>query len=174
MTIFWAILQLALIILIVPLTLYGFIIGAPIFFSPKKGIGEILAECHVKPGEKFYDLGAGNGRAMILAAKKFNLDVYGFELSPLLVLIAKLNLLLCGVKKSTIYLKNLYNEDLSNADIIFCFLTPKAMERLRPKFEKELRPGTRIISYAFPLKDWQPKKIIRNGYPGNMYLYEKS
>lgn len=172
MELFWVILQFTLILLIVPLTLYGFIIGAPIFFSPKKGIGEILILCNPKPGEKFYDLGAGNGRTMILAAKKFELAIFGFELSPLLVLIAKLNLLANGIKKSTLYLKNFYNENLSDADIIFCFLTPKAMARLKPKFETELKTGARVISYSFPIKGWQPKKTIRNGYPGNMYLYE--
>jgi predicted RNA methylase len=154
-------------------TIYGFVIGAPILFSPKKAVIEALTECQVKPGENFYDLGSGTGRSMLIAAKKFNLNIYGFELSPPLALIAKCNLWLHGIRKSTIYLKNFYLEDLNNADIVFCFLTPKAMLKLREKFEKELKPGTKIISYAFSIPDWIPEKVIVNGSPGKIFCYIK-
>lgn len=158
-------------IIVVP-TIYGFVIGAPIVFSPKKAIIEALIECNAKKGEKFYDLGSGTGRTMIIAAKKFKLDVYGFELSPPLVFFAKINLWLHKIK-NTIYIENFYKQDLSDANIIFCFLTPQAMLKLKDKFEKELKPGTKIISYAFQVNSWQPKKIIRNGYPGRVFLYER-
>ena len=158
-------------IIIVP-TIYGFVIGAPIVFSPKKAIVEALAECETKKGEKFYDLGSGTGRVMLIVARKFKLAVYGFELSPPLVFFAKINLWLHKVK-NTIYIENFYKQDLSDADIIFCFLTPPAMLKLRDKFEKELKPGTKIISYAFHIEGWKPKKTISGKYPGRVFLYEK-
>jgi hypothetical protein len=69
--------------------------------------------------------------------------------------------------------KNFYNQDLSKADIFFCFLTPKAMLKLSAKFESELKPGTRIISYAFSIPGWSPEKIIFNNMPGKIYCYIK-
>jgi predicted RNA methylase len=126
-----------------------------------------------KPGENFYDLGSGTGRSMLIASKKFNLNIFGFELSSPIAAISKFNFWINGVKKSKINLKNFYNEDLSNADIIFCFLTPKAMLRLKDKFEKELKPGTRIISYAFSIPNWNPDKVIFNNTPGKTYCYIK-
>ena len=155
------------------MSIYSFFIGAPILFSPKKAITEALVECKAKPGENFYDLGSGTGRTMLVAAKKFKLNIYGFELSPPIAFISKCNFWLNGIGKSKIYVKNFYNEDLSNADIIFCFLSTKAMRKLKSKFEKELKPGTRIISYAFHLPDWEPKRIAHNGNPGKTFLYVK-
>ncbi len=152
-------------------SIYGFVIGAPILFSPKKATEDALIECGAKPGESFCDLGSGTGRSMLVAAKKFNLRVSGFELSPPIALVAKCNLWLHGIKKSKVYSKNFYHENLSGADIIFCFLTPKAMARLKNKFEKELKPGTKIISYAFQIPGWKPEKVIANGNPGKTFCY---
>ncbi len=160
-------------VVIAMMSIYSFYIGAPILFSPKKATMKSLQICQAKPNEKFYDLGAGTGRTMLIAYKKFGLNTYGFELSPALAFMAKYNLWINGVKNSTIYLKNFYNANLSDADIIFCFLTPKAMLRLKNKFEKELKTGTRIISYAFNIPDWTPEKIIINSYPGKIYYYLK-
>ena len=155
------------------MSIYGFCIGAPILFSPKKTTIESLLICQAKPDEKFYDLGAGTGRSMLIAYKKFGLNTHGFELSPVLAFVAKYNLWIHGVKNSTIHLKNFYNANFSDADIVFCFLTPKAMLRLKNKFEKELKTGTRIISYAFNIPDWTPEKIITSGHPGKIYYYLK-
>ena len=88
-----------------------------------------------------------------------------------MIFFAKINLWFHKIK-NTIYIENFYKQDLSHADIIFCFLTPPTMLKLRDKFEKELKPGTKIISYAFHIEGWQPKKIIQNGYPGKVFLYK--
>ncbi|OGZ34012.1 MAG: hypothetical protein A2Y98_00910 [Candidatus Portnoybacteria bacterium RBG_19FT_COMBO_36_7] len=125
----------------------------------------------IKLGQKLYDLGAGDGRAMIIAKSEFGASTEGFELSPIVYLIGRLNLLFHRAKGAKLYFKNFYNQDLSEANVIFCFLSPHAMERLKPKFEKELKPGTKIISYSFSLHGWQPKEVIE-GYPGKMFLYE--
>jgi tRNA A58 N-methylase Trm61 len=160
-------------IVLVP-TLYGFIIGAPLLYSPKKAVEKALKAASAKPGEKFYDLGMGSGRAMIVAANNFGLEVFGFELSPIICWLARINLLMSGVRKPNLYLCNFYKKDLSGADIIFCFLTPPAMEKLKPKFKKELKKGTRIISYSFRINGWQEHLIINSNAPGKVYLYIKN
>jgi len=151
-------------------TLYGFMIGAPILFSPKKVIKEVSRVVEFRRGENFYDLGMGSGRSLI-AADKLNLNVTGFELSPVIYWLAKCNLFFRGVKKANLCLRNFYSQDLSQADIVFCFLTPKAMERLRPKFEKELKIGTRVISYAFRINGWEEYQILDSVPPGKIYIY---
>ncbi len=151
----------------------GFVIGAPILYSPKRATEEALKAVDAKPGERFVDLGMGNGRSLIIAAKKFGLDVSGYEMSPIIFWLAKLNLFLHGIGKSRLFMKNFYKEDLSRNDIIFCFLTPPAMKRLRDKFEKELKKGTRVISYGFRIDGWQEKEILNPGLPGKIFIYQK-
>lgn len=152
-------------------TAYAFFIGAPILFMPRKALRDGLAWGGVKAGDKFFDLGAGSGRAMVLAAKEFGIRPVGFELSPIFFLLAKVNLFFSGVKDYDLRMDNFYRAPLGQADCVFCFLTPKAMSKLAPKFAAELAPGTKIISYGFRLPDRAPDKIIRNGYPGNLFCY---
>lgn len=57
------------------------------------------------------------------------------------------------------------------ADIVFCFLSVDPMKRLKSKFEKELKTGSKVISYSFSIRDWKPKAVI-TGFPGNVYVYE--
>jgi len=164
-------LALVIFLFLFGLTIWSALIGAPYFITPKKAIREIFELAQIRPGQKLYDLGSGNGKTLIIAQKEFGAQATGFELSPIVYLIAQLNLLFHGVKDAKLYCKNFYKQDLSDADVIFCFLSIPAMERLRPKFEKELRPRTKIISYSFSIRGWTPKEVIE-GYPGNVYLYE--
>jgi SAM-dependent methyltransferase len=169
-TIFFLI-GLAIFAILAGLTFYSFFIGAPYFKTPKKAIREIFGLAQIKPGQKLYDLGAGDGKALIIAEKEFGAKAVGFELAPIIYAMARLNLFFHGIKKVRLYCKNFYNQDLSDADIVFCFLSIHAMARLEPKFKKELRPGAKIISYSFSLHGWTPKKVIE-GYPGKVFLYE--
>jgi len=165
------IISLVIFVILAGLTFYSFFIGAPYFKTSKKAIKEALKLADLKPNQKLYDLGAGDGKALIIAEKEFGAEVVGFELAPIIYAVARLNLFFHGIKKAQLYYKNFYKQDLSRADIVFCFLSIHAMKRLKPKFEKELRPGTKIISYSFSLHGWTPKKVIE-GYPGKIFLYE--
>jgi SAM-dependent methyltransferase len=169
---FSVIIGLAMIVLLVlfGLTIRSAFLGAPYFVTPKKALREIFELVRLRPGQKLYDLGAGDGKALVIANKEFGAQVLGFELSPIFWTVARLNLLIRGAK-AELYCRNFYNQDLSGADVIFCFLSIHAMARLKPKFERELRPGTKIISYSFSVHGWQPKTVIRK-YNGNIYLYE--
>jgi len=154
------------------LTIYSGVIGAPYVWTPGRAVREIFKIAGLKKGDKVYDLGAGNGRNLIIADKEFGAQALGFELSPILYLAAKINFFIRGAKRSQISWRNFYKQNLADADLIFCFLSAHAMAKLKPKFEAELRPGTKVISYAFSIHGWTPKHVL-SGYPGNVYLYEK-
>lgn len=152
-------------------TIYGFIIGAPILCSSKRAVQEALEYAAIKPGEKFYELGMGTGKVLILAHKYFRVKPTGFELSPFLFFIAKINLWIHGADNANLFMKNFYKENLNGADIIFCFLTPHAMKKLRPKFEQELKKGARVISYAFSIKGWEPEKVVTSYPRAKVFVY---
>jgi len=167
----WEIILYIAILSVVVVTLYGFIIGAPIFFTPETAFREALEFCQIRPGSHFCDLGAGTGRTMIMASREFGLKTSGFELSPILYFWAWLNIHLHGAKNCRLFCHNFYNHDFSQEEVVFCFLTPSALVRLKPKLEKELRPGTLVISYSFSFPQWEPLKIIKNQSPGKMFIY---
>jgi len=91
------ILFIIIIVICSVLSIYAFLIGAPIVFSPKKALRQALKYIDLEPGMKFYDLGAGTGRAMIIARKEFGYQVAGYELSPPLFVLAKINLFFHGI-----------------------------------------------------------------------------
>ena len=152
-------------------TAYAFWIGAPILLTPKESIRRAFRYCQIEKGKIFYDLGSGTGRSLIIASKEFGLNATGFELSPILFIISKINLFFSGAK-AKVKIKNFYQVDLGEADVVFCFLTPEVMKKLTPKFEKELKIGAKIVSYAFRISQWEPVKIINTDNPGKIFIYE--
>lgn len=159
-----------LLILLLP-TAYAAIIGAPIVLTKKSLIAEIIKNSNFKNGETFYELGTGTGKIMAAVAQK-GIKTVGFELSPIFYLITLLNLKLRGAKNYELYRKNFFKEDLSGADVLFCFLTPKAMDKLKSKFLEELKPGAKIISYVFKIKDWSPYAVIKENGKAPLYFYQ--
>jgi ribosomal protein L11 methylase PrmA len=134
----------------------------------------MLEIAEIKPGDILYDLGAGEGRIIIMAAKNFKARAFGFELSPLSLLLAQIKILFSGTSgQAKLICRNFYNQKLSKADVITCFLRPKPMEKLKGKFKKELKPGTRIVSYAFSIPGWKPEKVVKvNEKTSPIFLYE--
>lgn len=169
-----AVLLFLLIILSTVLTAYASWIGAPFLPTPRHIIKEILKEVDLKSGEKFYDLGSGTGRILIIAEKFFGANAIGFELSPIFYVISRLNLIFNNTKSSKIFLKNFYNQNISDADVIFAYLIPRSMNKLELKFKSELKKGTRIISYAFAIKNWEPQKILKKEGLPSVFIYEIS
>ena len=164
------VLALVLAVLLVP-TIYAGFIGAPLLVTPKNAIREALTKAQAQKGEKLYDLGCGTGRIMLIAEKEFGLESVGFELAPLIAWFASLNLFFNSTKNSKVKRCNAYKQDLKNADIVFCFLQMGPMDELKKKFIKELKVGSRIISYSFKIHGWKAEEII-TGYPGNVYIYK--
>jgi tRNA A58 N-methylase Trm61 len=141
----------------------------------KKDIRRMLTLAKVKPGELVYDLGAGDGRMIIIAAKEFGAKAVGFEVACLPYFLAWVKISLLGLfGQARLVYKNFFLQDLSQADVIMVFLTPPAMEKLKPKFEKETKPSCRIVSYAFSIPGWQPTiKDKPDNKTGTVYVYQR-
>ena len=139
----------------------------------------VLAE--LKPGEVLYDLGAGDGRAVIMAAQEFGARAVGIELREDLAKKALQTVYQLGLQdRVTILHSNLFDVDISPADVVFLYLTTSANEKVKPKLEAELKPGARVISHDYEIIGWKPLKVeefCENpnlGYPSHtLYLYKK-
>lgn len=142
--------------------------------SHKKGINMALELAQIKKGERVYDLGCGDGRVLVEAVKKYDCRGIGYELVYPVMLLAKFRARLAGVGDKTEFrCENLFRSDLENADVVFCFLTPKLMEKIGEYVkQKKMRSGARIVSYAFSMKNYDPEKKIGHAKDNwNIYLY---
>lgn len=150
----------------------GGVLAAPWVPLWKKDIKRMLELAQVKPGEIVYDLGAGDGRIIIMAAKDFGAKAIGFEVAVLPFLWGYIKIKLLGLgKKAELRYNNFFNQDFGEADVICVFLTPEAMKKLKPKFQKEIKPTCRIVSYAFKIPDWEPAQISKAEKQTSIYLY---
>lgn len=136
--------------------------GVPGLPSPEHLYSQILELAELKEGERLYDLGSGNARLLFLGSRNFGATAVGYELSPVASYWSKLKAKLSR-QKVTIYREDFFKADLSNADVVFCYLYPEVMAKLEPKFERELRPGSRVISLAFALPNRAPDKTVATG-----------
>ncbi|HUD05142.1 MAG TPA: 50S ribosomal protein L11 methyltransferase [Patescibacteria group bacterium] len=121
---------------------------------------------NVKKGDLIYDLGSGDGTALITAAKEFAAFGVGIEIDPIRYWISKIRLQRSGLSKRVkVIRKNFFTQNIKDADVVFVYLVPKALEKLLPKFKKELKRGTRIVSFVYeinlPLKSYDKKNRIR-------------
>ena len=145
--------------------------AAPFFPTPTSAIRDALKEASLAPGEIFYDLGAGTGKALLIAEKEFGARATGFEISVIFYCIAKMNLLLHR-SHATITAKSLFKQNLHDADVVFLFLFPPVMQKIEDTLKAELKPGTRIVVYAFPLPTMEPKKITTVHGKWKMFFYK--
>jgi tRNA A58 N-methylase Trm61 len=141
----------------------------------------MLELAQLKPGEIFYDLGAGDGRTIIMAARDFGAQAVGIELREDLVKKALNSIQEFRLQdKVKILHSDLFDVDLSQADVVFLYLTTSANEKVKPKLEAELKPGTRVVSHDYEIVGWRPAKVDnfcenpKLGYPSHtIYLYRK-
>ena len=135
-----------------------FLVRVPYAPTPKRMIKKIIDELDIKKGDIVYDLGCGDGR-FLFAAETKGATAIGYELSPMVYYKALLTKIL---KKSKVKLrqKNFYKANISNANIVFCFLVDTVMPRVAKKLKSELKPGAKIVSYGFAFPDWEPDKVI--------------
>jgi len=154
---------------------------APYVPSPPQVIRQMLILAQLKPREVFFDLGAGDGRTVIMAAKDFGARAVGVELREDLVKKALSTVYENGLQdRVTIVNGDMFNVDLTSADVIFLYLTTSANEKVKPKLETELKPGVRVVSHDYEIVGWKPVKVenfCENqtlGYPSHtIYLYKK-
>jgi predicted RNA methylase len=146
--------------------------GEAIFVPlPEETIEKMLRLAGVSSKDVVYDLGSGDGRVIILAVKKFKCRAVGIEKNPILYFISKFRIRKQNLQKLVeVKRKNFFDEDLSKSTVIFIYLSKKIVNKLREKFEKELKKGTRIVSADHRIKGWRVRRRIKTGHFYS-YLY---
>jgi SAM-dependent methyltransferase len=148
---------------------------APFVPSPQPIVDKMLDVAGVKAGETVYDLGCGDGRILITAAKRFNAKGVGVELSEKLVnstndAVRRMNL----QDQVKIIHGHLLEVNLQPADVVTLYLETNSNDLLRPNLEKYLKPGSRVVSHDFEVRGWKPAKVEKiNSHNRNhtIYLY---
>ena len=144
--------------------------GVPWVPTREKRIRKALQLAKLQPGEKLYDLGAGDGRVLIMAAKEFGARAVGIEIGPAQCVVGWLRILFSGSRqKVQIRCANFYKSDVSDADVVFIYATSSQTSRLLPLLERQLRPGARVVSIAADFPDWQPNAVDREAL---IFMYE--
>jgi len=127
--------------------------------TPPEVVDAMLDLGKVGKGDVLYDLGSGDGRIPIAAAKKFGIKAVGIDIDPERIAEANANARREGVtNRVTFRNADLFTSNLSEASVVTLYLLDSLNEKLRPKLLRELKPGTRIVSHAFRMGDWQPEQ----------------
>ncbi len=149
---------------------------APYVPSPQAIVERMLEAAQVRPDEVVFDLGSGDGRVVVTAAKKFKAHSVGIEISSDLVDQANQRIKEEGLEKRCKVIHGDIREvDLSSADVVVLYLLTSSNELLRPKLEKSLRPGARVVSHDFEIREWNPSKVVQaevHGRIHSIYVYE--
>ena len=128
----------------------------------------MLKLADVKKGDVVYDLGCGDGRIVIAAAKQMGARGVGIDINPQRISEAKENARKAGVEKLVRFEENdLFEADIRAASVVTLFLLPEINLKLRPKLLRDLKPGTRIVSNTFDMGDWKPDKESTVGDPAD-------
>lgn len=135
--------------------------------TPAPVVSEMLRLAGVSSADVVYDLGSGDGRIPIAAAREHGARGVGIELDARLIELARCNAREAGVDKRVEFREqDLFNADLREATVVTLFLFPEINRRLKAKLLAELRPGARIVSHRFDLGDWLPERsVLRDGHP---------
>ena len=129
--------------------------------TPQTVVDEMLKLAAVTSGDVVYDLGSGDGRIVITAAKKYGARGVGVEIDPERVKEANANAVQAGVMDRVKFLQqDLFKTELRDASVVTLYLLPAVNLKLRPKLWSELKPGTRVVSHQFDMGDWKPEKTV--------------
>ena len=146
-------------------------INTPYVTTPPEVVRAMLKLATVGSGDVVYDLGCGDGRIVIAAARDFGAHGVGIEISPEHAAEARENVRKAGVgRRVDIRQQDLIDADLTRASVVALYLLPEVNLRLRPKLLRELKPGTRIVSHTFDMGDWRPDKVVST-HGTNVYLW---
>jgi len=167
-------------------------IMVPAFFGPPSvptnahRIRKALQLAELKPDERLYDLGAGDGRVLLIAAREFNAQATGIEIGPIQCALIYLRITASGLgNKIKIKWENYLKADLKDADVVFLYATSKEVRKLASHLVQTMKPGARLISISADFPAWQPTLMddhslifvyVMPPKPGNIttYLMEQS
>jgi SAM-dependent methyltransferase len=148
-------------------------LDVPYVPTSEQAVQAMLKLADVKKNDIVYDLGCGDGRIVIAAAKTYGAHGVGIDLNPQRVKEANENAKKAGVESLVRFEENdLFKSDFHQATVVTLFLLPEVNLRLRPKLLKDLKPGTRIVSNTFDMEDWKPDKEMTVDGPES-YLSRK-
>jgi ribosomal protein L11 methylase PrmA len=131
--------------------------------TPQEVVEDMLRLANVRKGDVLYDLGSGDGRIAITAAKKYGIKATGIDIDPERIREATENAKKAGVS-DLVQFKNedLFQADFRDATVVTLYLLPDLNVKLRPKLWNELKPGTRIVSHQFDMGKWKPEKTLES------------
>ena len=133
----------------------------PYLPTPQPVVDAILKLAGVKSGDVLYDLGSGDGRIPITAARLHGIRAVGIEIDPKLIAEARANAVAAGVQNKVRFTEaDLFTANFADATVITLYLKPALNLKLMPRLKSELRPGTRIVSHNFDMGDWKPDRRI--------------
>jgi tRNA G37 N-methylase Trm5 len=128
--------------------------------TPQEVVDKMLDLAEVKKGEVLYDLGCGDGRIVVTAAKKYGIKAIGFDVDPQRIKEARENVERNGVGNLvTIKQADIFEQDLREANVVTLYLLPELNVRLMPQL-KQLKDGSRIVSHDFDMRGAKPKKVV--------------
>ncbi|BAZ41217.1 hypothetical protein NIES4101_71790 [Calothrix sp. NIES-4101] len=129
--------------------------------TPQEVVDKMLEVAKVGKNDILYDLGSGDGRIPITAAKRFGTQGVGIDIDPERIKEANANAVKEGVTDKVKFLQqDLFKTDFSKATVVTLYLLPELNVKLRSQLFKQLKPGTRIVSHAFDMGDWKPEKTL--------------
>ncbi len=126
--------------------------------TPEPVVAGMLALAKVGPGDVLYDLGSGDGRIPITAAQRHGIRAVGIDIDPQRIAEARANAKAAKVQNLVTFRQaDLFTSDISEASVVTLYLLDSLNQKLQPKLLAELKPGTRIVSHAFGMGDWEPE-----------------
>lgn len=152
---------------------------APYYPTPETIVERMLQLAELKPGEKMFDLGSGDGRIVIMAAQKFGANATGVEIDKDLWKQSTDRIKALGLeKRARIILGDIMRQDYSSADVITVYLLPSSNDKIRPLLEKQLKKGARIVAHDFEFSGWTPVQVEHidddgEGRSHTLYLYRR-
>jgi hypothetical protein len=152
--------------------------SAPYVPSPDSIVTRMLELGGLRAGELHYDLGSGDGR-IVLAAARLGARSVGYEIDVKLVEQSRADIQKGGLEKlARIENEDLYTADFREVDLITAYLLPVMLEELAPILEEQMKPGSRLVSHDYPIPGWTPKKTVKgvdesNGLPYKVFLYRR-
>jgi SAM-dependent methyltransferase len=146
-------------------------LDVPFVPTPADAVAAMLRLAGVKKDDVVYDLGSGDGRIVITAARRHGARGVGIDIDPARIAEAEQNAHAAGVASRVRFVRqDLFDADLGEATVVTLYLLPRINLRLRPKLLAELKPGTRVVSYGFDMGDWAPERTVEVG-SSTLYLW---
>jgi len=133
---------------------------APYYPTPESIVVKMLELADLKPGERVFDLGSGDGRIVIVAVQKFHARAVGVELDKDLARQSAERIHKMGLESSAQIINgDILKQDYSSADVVTVYLLPNSNDKIQPILERQLRKGTRVVAHDFEFRGWKPDKV---------------